>query len=251
MTGEEALSAAGIARAPGDAPLQGSSPNFLLADPLLTAGVAGAYGAFAAVFRGQRGRFWQRMTRTGLALGGLALATDPSLRRLRVRKRDVALGLASAAGLYGIFRAGDRMARRIMPKGAEEIGETYALRALRPTPELAARLALVIGPAEELFWRGFVQRRLSARLGRWQGAAVGSALYGGAHLVTENITLTGAATVAGAYWGGLAAMGMPMGALIVSHVAWDIWIFLLAPTEKPPTAELPRVARKGRRLKSQ
>jgi hypothetical protein len=36
--------------------------------------------------------------------------------------------------------------------------------------------------------------------------------------------------VAGAYWGLLAAAGMPMGALIVSHVAWDVWIFLVAPT---------------------
>jgi hypothetical protein len=24
---------------------------------------------------------------------------------------------------------------------------------------------------------------------------------------------------------------VPLGALIVSHVAWDIWIFLVAPTE--------------------
>jgi hypothetical protein len=26
-------------------------------------------------------------------------------------------------------------------------------------------------------------------------------------------------------------MGMPLGALVVSHIAWDIWIFLVAPTE--------------------
>ena len=111
-----------------------------------------------------------------------------------------------------------------MPRGREEIGTIYALRSLRPKEELAARLGLVIGPAEELFWRGFVQRRA--------GYLAATALYGGAHLVTENATLVGAATVAGAYWGLLRAMGMPMGALIVSHVAWDIWIFLIAPTEE-------------------
>jgi hypothetical protein len=49
-------------------------------------------------------------------------------------------------------------------------------------------------------------------------------------VVTGNLTLTGAAGVAGAYWSALAAAGMPMGALIVSHVAWDVWIFLVAPT---------------------
>jgi len=96
---------------------------------------------------------------------------------------------------------------------------------LRPKEELAARLGLVIGPAEELFWRGFVQGRA--------GYLTAAALYGGAHIVTENATLIGAATIAGAYWGLLRAIGVPLGALVVSHVAWDIWIFLIAPTEAP------------------
>ncbi|MGH2557245.1 MAG: CPBP family glutamic-type intramembrane protease, partial [Actinomycetota bacterium] len=80
------------------------------------------------------------------------------------------------------------------------------------------------------FWRGFVQRRLAGRAGVWQGAALGAMAYGGAHVVTGNLTLIGAAGVAGGYWAALAAAGLPMGALIVSHVVWDVWIFLLAPT---------------------
>jgi membrane protease YdiL (CAAX protease family) len=106
----------------------------------------------------------------------------------------------------------------------------YALRELGPVPELAARLALVIGPAEELFWRGFVNPRLQRRLGRWPGAAAGSFAYAGAHAATGNFTLFGAAGVAGAYWSALAAAGMPVGALVVSHVAWDLLTFLVAPT---------------------
>ena len=43
-------------------------------------------------------------------------------------------------------------------------------------------------------------------------------------------TLLGAAGVAGAHWAALYALGMPLGALIVSHAAWDVWIFLLQPT---------------------
>jgi membrane protease YdiL (CAAX protease family) len=192
--------------------------------------MAGAYGAFAATFRGPRERFWQRMTATGAALGTLALVGDSDLRRTRIRARDVALGLASAAGLYGVFRFGDGAARRVMPKGDEEIDEIYALRSLRPRGEIAARLALVVGPAEELFWRGFVQRGLQRRLGRWRGAVMAAGAYSGAHVVTGNATLVGAAGTAGAYWSALAAAGMPMGALVVSHVAWDVWIFLIQPT---------------------
>ncbi len=199
-------------------------------DPVLAGGLGVAYGAFGATFRGPRERFWQRMTAAGAALGSLALLADPELRGTRIRGRDVALGLGSAAGLYAIFRVGDRLARRIMPRGSEEIDEVYELRSLRPRGEIGARLAAVVGPAEELFWRGFVQRRLAARLGRWRGAAAAASVYGGAHVVTGNATLIGAATTAGAYWSALAAAGMPMGALVVSHVAWDIWIFLLQPT---------------------
>jgi hypothetical protein len=195
-----------------------------------TIGLALAYAMFALTFRGPRARFWERMTLTGFVLGNMALANDADLRRIRFRERDVFLGLLSAAGLYAIFQVGDRIARSVMPKGTQEIGDIYALRSLRPKGEIAARLAAVIGPAEELFWRGFVQGRIGA-----PGAAT---LYGGAHLVTGNATLIGAATVAGIYWGLLRAVGMSMPALITSHVAWDIWIFLLAPTEPEPATAI-------------
>jgi uncharacterized protein len=213
-------------------------------DPLLAAGLGAAYSAFALTFRGPRGAFWQRMTATGLTLGGLALAGEPELRRVRVRGRDVASGLASAAGLYGVFLLGDRLVRRLLPKGGEEIGSVYQLRELGHPAELAARLALVIGPAEELFWRGFVNARLGRRLGHWPGAAAGSLAYAGAHVVTGNFTLFGAAGVAGAYWSALAAAGMPMSALIVSHVAWDLLTFLVAPTA-PGAAATDRSALSG------
>ena len=192
-------------------------------DPVVAVGLATAFGLFALTFRGERKRFWERMTLTGFVLGNMALANEAGLRRSRLRVRDVALGLGSAAALYGIFTIGDRAARRIMPRGSKEIDDIYALRSQGPKDEIALRLASVIAPAEELFWRGFVQRRA--------GGVAAAAAYGGAHLVTGNATLVGAATVAGIYWGLLRRLGMSMPALITSHIAWDIWIFLLAPTE--------------------
>ena len=186
-------------------------------------GLAAAFGLFALTFRGQRARFWERMTLTGFVLGAMALANEPELRQMRWRKRDLVYGLGSAGVLYGIFQIGDRFARSVMPRGSKEIRDIYALRTLAPPVEIAARLATVIGPAEELFWRGFIQRRA--------GGLAAAAAYGGVHLVTGNTTLVGAAAIAGIYWGLLRALGMSMPALITSHIAWDIWIFLLAPTE--------------------
>lgn len=195
------------------------------------AGLLGAYAAFGAVFRGPREQFWNRMTRTGLALGTLALATEGELRRLRPRWRDVPAGIGIATGLYVVFAVGDKVARRVMPAGAENIGDIYELRRFGSRGEIATRLAAVIGPAEELFWRGLVCTELTERLGPVRGPATATALYGGAHVITGNPTLLGAATVAGAAWTALRAAGVPMPALIVSHMVWDVWILLVRPTE--------------------
>ena len=193
-------------------------------------GLAAAQACFAASFRGPRHRFWDRMTLTGLALGGYALLARPALRSTRIRPAHVALGAASAAVLYGTFAVGDRVARRIVPSGPQDIAEIYALRELRPRGEIALRLVTIIGPAEELFWRGLVQGGLMTRYGRWRGAALAAAAYGGVHVVTGNFTLFGAAGIAGAHWCALYAAGVPLGALVVSHQLWDVWIFLLQPT---------------------
>jgi len=198
---------------------------------LAMAGLGIAYGAFGLTFRGPKTRFWQRMTNTGALLGVLAIAGDRTLQRPRLRRQDLALGLGIAAGLYAIFQVGDRMARRILPAGDENIGAIYELRGLRPKEEIALRLAAVVGPAEELFWRGLLQRAAVRRFGLVPGIGLSAGAYGGAHLVTGNPALIGAATVAGIYWSVWAALGAPMAALITSHVVWDIWIFLIAPTQ--------------------
>ncbi len=219
MTGDR-RAGRGTADAPAEAPGWAA----------LVVGLVAATGAFAATFRGPRDRFWTRMTYTGLGLGSLALATSRPARRAAIRPWHVPLGLVSAAVLYLTFRLGDRFARRFVPGGDAQIRDIYALRTLRPNGEIAARLATVIGPAEELFWRGLVQSALMRRFGRWPGAALAAIAYGGVHVVTGNVTLFGAAGVAGAQWCALYAAGVPLGALVVSHVAWDVWIFLVRPT---------------------
>ncbi len=195
-------------------------------------GVVAAGAAFAAVFNGPRDRFWSRMTATGLGLGAWALLSSRPSRRVGIGPGRVLAGLASALGLYLTFKVGDRFARRYVPGGDAQIRDIYALRTLRPRAEIATRLALIVGPAEEIFWHGLVQSALMRRFGRWPGAALAALAYAGVHVTTGNFTLFGAAGVAGAHWCVLYAARVPLGTLIVSHVAWDIWIFLVQPTGK-------------------
>jgi membrane protease YdiL (CAAX protease family) len=168
-----------------------------------------------------------------LGVGGLgtyALLTQPGLRRERFRPRDVFTGLGSAAALYGIFRVGDLVATRLIPSGDRDIAAIYELRTAAPRPAIATVLGLVIGPGEELFWRGLVQATLQRRFGMIPGWLLASSIYGAVHVVSANLTLTGAAATAGLFWGGMYAREPRLMPLIISHVTWDVWIFLVAPT---------------------
>jgi uncharacterized protein len=193
-------------------------------------GLAGAVPLWTFVFRGKQGNFWTRMTLGAGSLGCYALAVRPELRKQAPRPHDLLPGALSALGLYAIFQVGDPLARRIMPAGEEDIEAVYRLRTLAPKSLITVLLVTVIGPSEELFWRGLVQEAFIERLGTVKGTAAGAATYGATHLVTGNLTLTGAAAVAGGYWGAEYAWRRTLGALLVSHVLWDIWIFLIQPT---------------------
>jgi hypothetical protein len=186
---------------------------------------------WTAAFRG-KSHFWQKMAVGVGTMGAFAVAANPALRsaRNRPRLRDVPVGVATAAALYGIFRAGDRFARRVMPTGADDIAEVYARRRMAPRRFIVPALTLLIAPGEELFWRGLVNGYLMQRLGRVTGSAVGALIYGGIHLITRNLTLTGAAGIAGAFWSLQYLFEGRLPAVIVSHAAWDIWIFLVQPT---------------------
>jgi uncharacterized protein len=193
-------------------------------------GLFGAVPIWLWVFKGSKWNFWARMTAGAGLLGSYALLSRPALRKQWPVAKDVLPGMLSAGGLYVIFQIGDRMARRVMPSGEEDIAEIYALRTLAPRAVTAALLIGVIGPSEELFWRGLVQEAFMRKVGRWPGTAASALTYGAVHLVTGNATLTGAATTAGAYWGSEYAMSPVLGPLLVSHIIWDVWIFLVQPT---------------------
>jgi len=90
------------------------------------------------VFRSKRANFWVRMTAGAGALGSYGLWARPEQRKELPTLKDALIGAASAGGLYVIFQIGDRLARRIMPAGTEEIASVYELRGKAPTPLITA-----------------------------------------------------------------------------------------------------------------
>lgn len=174
--------------------------------------------------------FWIKISLSAALLAGLAFTLDPRLRReFRVSGRAVALGLASAALLYFIFWAGRAISLAVFDFAGRQIGGIYHKGAGMPTEVIAALLFFVTGPSEEFYWRGYLQRGLMDRFGRWSGWAAATTIYAGVHIWSFNFMLVGAAAVAGAFWGALYARTGNLPAVIISHAIWSTVIFTVAP----------------------
>jgi len=163
-------------------------------------------------------------------LAGLALCLQPNIRfQLRLDKKAIAVGLVSAAVLYLIFVGAKAVITVVLPFAPEQIGEIYRKGQGTPLWAMAALSFLVTGPAEELFWRGYLQRQLMDHFGQWQGWLMGTALYTGVHFWSFNLTLVGSAMVAGAFWGAMYWRYNSLAPVIVCHSMWSVAAFALLP----------------------
>ncbi len=188
--------------------------------------IVGGLGAFD---------FWWWMAGNAAVLTALVAWLDPAWRRLwpadlgRGMLWKSALGLVSAAVLYGVFWLGDALARAWFDFAAAGIDAVYALEGDASRWRIGLLIGLLIGPAEEWFWRAFVQRRLAVRHGPWRGLLLATAVYTAIHLGSLNPMLLLAAVVCGLYWGWL---WLRFGSLLVnavSHLVWDLAVFLWFP----------------------
>ena len=94
---------------------------------------------------------------------------------------------------------------------------------------LSILMLLVIGPGEELFWRGYLQRKFSMKYGRWTGLAMALVLYTGVHIFTGNLMLILAAFICGLFWASMFLKYNSMLINVVSHTVWDLVVFLVLP----------------------
>ena len=138
-------------------------------------------------------------------------------------------GLGAAFLLYIVFFLGNQISRYIFDFAGRNINAVYSFKGEAATIRIVMLMALIIGPGEELFWRCFLQRRLSVHLGDWSGFIVSSCLYAGVHLASGNIMLFLAALFCGIYWGFLFHKYHSPVINVVSHTVWDIAVFIIFP----------------------
>lgn len=174
--------------------------------------------------------FWIKISVSASALAVISLVIQP-LREgdLRFNRRAILQGVAAAAVLYGIFWTGKIVSTYLFDFAGQQIGGIYHKGLGTPTWMIAVLLFGVTGPSEEIYWRGYLQRNLMQRFGRWPGWAMATAIYAGVHISSLNFMLVGAAAVAGAFWGAIYARWGKLAPVVVSHSLWSAVIFAVLP----------------------
>ena len=174
--------------------------------------------------------FWCVMSVSAAILWMVSAWLGGGLRKqFRFTAKGVTVGVISAAVLWGIFYVGDALSALLFDFARPQVDHIYGMKEGTNAWLLGALLLLLIGPAEEIFWRGYVQRTLAAKYGEGMALTVTTLTYALVHVWSFNFMLIMAALVCGAYWGLLYRHCKNMTALVVSHALWDVAAFILFP----------------------
>lgn len=175
--------------------------------------------------------FWKMMTCSGLMLTVYSTWAAPGWwKNVRLGLTDILLGIALAAFMWGVFWLGEYFSTMIFGFARPQVDMIYGMKEGENPWILTALMLLIIGPAEEIFWRGYVQNTLSKRWNPNIGFIVTTLVYSLVHLPKMNFMLIMSAAVAGFIWG-LAYRFFPerFGAILLSHALWDCAVFIWFP----------------------
>lgn len=175
--------------------------------------------------------FWWMMTISALILTTLSCLWNMGWQKnLSFNPTNILLGIIIAATLWGIYWIGDKLSAMMFDFARPQVDLIYGMKEGESRLLLSLLLLFIIGPAEEIFWRGFIQNRLSAKYNANWGFVITTAIYAIVHVSALNFMLLMAALVAGSFWG-LIYRFFPkyLTAIIISHALWDAAVFIWFP----------------------
>lgn len=182
--------------------------------------------------------FWWTMAASAFLLTTLSLLASRSEngkgdeRDFRTPEflKNLLLGFAIAIALWCVFWAGNEVSQWLFPFARPQVNLIYGMKEGESPLLLSMLLLFLIGPAEEIFWRGYVQRRLSKRYSPNVGFLLATACYTLVHVASFNFMLIMASMVCGIAWGGLYRLfPQRFPAILISHALWDAAVFVWFP----------------------
>ncbi len=181
--------------------------------------------------------FWLMLSFSTSLLGGISFALSrPLVRNDEWNLKNFFLGLILAGLLYGIFWLGNQflilvstLFPKLLPDHPGNLSAVYANLGSFSPLLVGLLLFFPIGFGEEIFWRGFIQRRFTEKWNSHTGFILTILLYTGVHLPTANPVLVMAAFTCGAFWGGFYWATGSLVPVLISHMLWDPVIFVIWP----------------------
>ncbi|MBQ8581619.1 MAG: CPBP family intramembrane metalloprotease [Alistipes sp.] len=175
--------------------------------------------------------FWQMMAGSALILSSLATLFAPAWwNRLKFDLPNILFGVVVAVVLWGVFWVGDKVASWMFDFARPQVDLIYGIKEGQSPWVLSLLLLLLIGPAEEIFWRGYVQERMGKKWGLTRGYLIATACYTLVHLPSCNFMLVMASLVCGAAWGFLYRYFPDrFTGIVISHALWDAAVFVWFP----------------------
>lgn len=175
--------------------------------------------------------FWWMMSASALVLSALATCFNRNWwTTMAWSPANVLWGVLIAVGLWGVFWLGDKVSAWLFDFARPQVDTIYNMKEGESPWLLTLLMLFLIGPAEEIFWRRYVQQQLSERWGANAGFAVATAIYALVHAGSCNFMLVMAALTAGVVWGGLYRLFPRLfPAILVSHALWDAAVFIWFP----------------------
>ena len=175
--------------------------------------------------------FWVMMIfATGfLTLFSLLFGYEDLKKLYKFEPRWLIIGIIGAISLYIIFYAGNYFSKLLFNFTQSQVGNIYSIKEQGSKIFIGFALLLWIGPAEEIFWRGYVQHNISKTTGDVKAFIITTLIYALVHIWSFNFMLVMAALICGIFWGWLFMKYKNVIPCIISHALWDVAIFIIFP----------------------
>lgn len=170
--------------------------------------------------------FWISIFFAALVIFIYSLTDKRTLRIIRPEKGDLIVGVLSGLFLFFVFFGISTILKNFLPDMYVYVDEVKSLKQLVP-PYQSFPITLFVSISEEMFWRGYVQRRLMETFGKLKGYIFMILAYVFGHIFTFNISLVVAAFGAGLVWGFAFVWRKDLTPVIISHITWDVMLFFI------------------------
>ncbi|GIN89970.1 CAAX protease family protein [Siminovitchia terrae] len=191
--------------------------------------IGGLFFAFLLIYVtfDRKDVFWYLYTATLLFLISYTIVNE-SLDDEASTKEYIKHGLWSGIALYIFFFAGDWILSILSGSLEKQVASLYKYFSFEFIWHYLVLLFIIV-PGEEIFWRGFVLKRMT-RLLNPAGAVFITALLNGAGFILSGYPiLILAAFVSGLVWGTLYIWKRSIPLVIFSHLTFDLLLLMVLP----------------------